>query len=175
MGRTKKSDYIAPEPRLISKEGYEKIINKINDLDQKIIEATRRLTETKRETREITDSAIGSCQEEVEFLKAQLRGLREELINTKEVNIDSTTSQNMVEVNDTVDLALNYGEEQEEVSLLLIDTAPENEGEMSVYSPIGKAIYHHSIGEEILYKIENSTNQNKVTILNITKPKKLAR
>ena len=94
----KKNNYYVSEPRKISKEGYERISVKIKELEKLSIAAKKELTETIRNTREVTDSAIGLCREKIDSIDAQLRELVKDLSNVVVVNIGNETSQDKVEI-----------------------------------------------------------------------------
>lgn len=160
------------EKRKVTQEGYAKLQEKVKKLERIRIECAKELAATIRANIERLDPAIILARTELKRSEDALRQAKEILKMVEIVDsIDYEENMSVAEIGDLVDLELRYDDEEENISVILTDVV-EKDDEVSINSPMGKAIYHKPVGTVAEYSI-NGQYQNQVKILGITKQKDL--
>ena len=148
-------------PVYLDKKGHEDLLVSIEDLKQRIIENNK--GRRAAFTSETNDGCISAEFVEIERIDAILQGelQRKYDILSRVVIVENSEIQDKVNIGDVVRLLVFYRENDTEEKLFkIIGGMPNFDAEIreiSINSPIGKAIYQKSVGEICTYSVKEST------------------
>lgn len=81
-----------------------------------------------------------------------LQKKREDLEKIVIINQEKNNS-NQVSINDSVKVKLMMGEEIDEFSFNLVASLSPKEDEISINSPMGRAVYQRKVGDRVSYRV----------------------
>lgn len=154
---------INKEKIYVDKDGYEKMQEELQELKNKYLKNSL-------EKGEAYDGAAGDgwhdnfafdeANRQEHMLLGQIKELEERLINTIIVDSNKQQDESIIDINSKVLLSMNYGDDDiEELKIKLIASTPNQSiqelTEVSINSPLGKAIYGKHIGEKAEYSVNN--------------------
>lgn len=154
------------EKILLTKEGYEQFNKILDSLEKKS-------NDNGINTTEVCISAVGDGWHDNFAFEALIEDERKLSYQINKMNQDKTKieiiqdyyKENYVNINNIVSLKFIYDNENELEDLILTGNYIPNENEITLNSPLGKAIYKKKIGEIVEYVV--SENNIKVEIINI--------
>lgn len=154
------------EKILLTKEGYEQFNKLLDSLEKKS-------NDNGINTTEACINAVGdgwhdnfafeTLVEDERKLSYQINKMNQD--KSKIEIINDKYKQNYVNINNIVSLKFIYNDNNELEDLILTGNYIPNENEITLNSPLGKAIYKKKIGDIVQYVV--SDNTIKVEILNI--------
>ena len=154
------------KPIQLTKEGYEKLLEEKEDLiHNKRKEIAERLKEAKETSGDLAEnSEYEYAKNEQAFIEGRIEQISETLNN--HVIVKENTSKGMVDIGSTVvvrDIDKKVNNEYKIVSS--VESDPEK-NKISNESPMGKAILHKKIGDEVVFKTPEATRRLKIVKLN---------
>ncbi len=150
----------------LTSEGYEK-------LKEELLELKKRYDENELAMSQSFQSAAGdgahdngefeALQKEEKLLVAQMNQLSRRMEMANIIDIP-TLSDEQVNINDTILLRMTYAADDiEEGEYKLVGTDGNSQiNEISINSPIGKAIFQRKIGEESPFRVKEATYKVKI-------------
>lgn len=134
---------MAKEKMKVTSEAYYNIVYKLQVLKSKISDpATHKL-----------------APEDVYMLKQEYQAMRAQLNDMELVD----EMPELVALGDTLKLDVNYYDgENETMNVKLVSKIDSEDGELSVLSPMGKAIFCRVIGSEVSFEVNGHTNIVKI-------------
>ena len=153
------------KPYQLTKEGYKKLLKEKEDL---MLNKRKEIAEGLKEAKETAgDLAENSEYEYAKTEQAFIEGRIEqvnEILNNYAI-IKENAHKNIVEIGSTVvvrDMGKNKNSEYQIVSS--VESDPEK-NKVSNESPMGKAILHKKIGDEVIFKTPEATRKLKIVKL----------
>lgn len=151
---------------LLTKEGYEQFNKILDSLEKKS-------NDNGINTTEVCIRAVGDGWYDNFAFEALIEDERKLSYQINKMNQDKTKieiiqdyyKENYVNINNIVSLKFIYDDENELEDLILTGNYIPNENEITLNSPLGKAIYKKKIGEIVEYVV--SENNIKVEKINI--------
>lgn len=145
----------------LDQEGYEKYLENIESVK-------KRLNDLNAGRKEAFDAGAGDGWDTPEFeeierqeavLMGNLKKLYEDL--SKIVIIEKHNDQELIDINDTVIVDLIFSKDDvEEMTIKLVSALGLSDGnfarEVSINSPLGKAIFGKSVGDNSSYKVNDN-------------------
>ncbi len=150
----------------LTREGYEK-------LKEELLELKKRYDENELAMSQSFQNAAGdgahdngefeALQKEEKLLVAQMNQLSRRMEMANIIDIP-TLSDEQVNINDTILLRMTYAADDiEEGEYKLVGTDGNSQiNEISINSPIGKAIFQRKIGEESPFSVKEATYKVKI-------------
>ncbi len=173
ISSTKSSTYrniTEMDTMLLTKESYE---NMKEEYFSKMIEKQKlaqEIGEYLRDTKEELDSrGCGTLSSDMYRIECQLKSLEAKLKNS--IICDNNIVTDGIDVGDTVTVYFADFEEYNTFKFVDYISSSSDVEEVSIDSPIGKAIYRKKINDEVSYKTETGMNVN-ITISDVVKNKK---
>lgn len=145
----------------LDKKGYEKLLKDIDDIRTKL----ENLRKNKSDAYEnggdgFHDNFAFEDSERNERMLIRTLAERTAFLE-KVVIVDSQANDDFVDINDLVSLTIDFGDDTETSVYRLIGTADADEIDgiinVSLNSPLGRAIYGNKIGSNTSYKVGNNT------------------
>lgn len=156
------------EEILLTKEGYDQFTNILGLLE-------KNSKKNGINTTEACVNAVGDGWHDNFAFEALIEDERKLNYQINKMNQDKTKikiikdnyKENHININDLITLKFIYTDDYEIEKLLLTGKYLPNDNEITLNSPLGKAIYKKKIGDIVEYKV--SDNIIKVEIININK------
>ncbi len=154
------------KPYQLTKEGHEKLLEEKEDLTQdKRKEIAERLKEAKETAGDLAEnSEYEYAKNEQAFIEGRIEQINE-ILNNHDI-VKENTSNDIVEIGSTVvirDIDKKVNNEYRIVSS--VESDPEK-NKISDESPMGKAILHKKIGDEVVFKTPETNRRLKIVKLN---------
>lgn len=148
------------EKILMTKEGIEQLKQEIKNAEQELVEF-------RKEKSEASFSIDGRtwCDDETErdesLIMSKIVSLKQTL-NKVDI-IEATGDSNTVDINNIVTLEINCDSDVEKCRVKLIGATPKNfYEEVSINSPMGKAIFSKKVGDEVSFEVNNTKTTVKI-------------
>ena len=144
-----------PNALYMSKDGYQKLLGEIREIEKQINANNKeRKGAFECRSRDGLDSAEFNEVERINnLLNAELRLKSEQL--RRAIIVEKNADKEAIDIDDTVNCYLiNSQNDKEEFTFKLVSYRGKNKGaiqEVSISSPLGKAVYKKNIGETIPY------------------------
>lgn len=161
------------EKLILTEEGYQQYINEINKLKEK-------LNYNAGEGSEAIRNAVGdgwhdnfAFEDSVREEKKISFAIQEMLYNLNNIEIikeNKKINKNVININDIIELKLTYPNKETEIGIFkltgnYITKLADEFQEITINSPLGKAIYHQRIGSSVSYNIDG--HKIEVTIIKV--------
>ena len=148
------------EKILMTKEGVAQLKEDIQKARKELIEFRK----TKADSTNVNDGRTW-CDDEVEreesLIMSKIRSLKETL--SKVIIIEATGSNDTVDINNIVTLEINCDSDIEVCRLRIIGATPKDfDEEVSINSPMGKAIFARKVGDEVSFEVNNVKTSVKI-------------
>ena len=150
-----------PNALYMSKDGYQKLLGEISEIKKQINANNKERKETfEYRSSDGLDSAEFNEVERINsLLNAELRLKSEQL--RRAVIVEKNADKEAIDIDDIVNCCLiNFQKEKkEEFTFKLVSYRGKNKGaiqEVSISSPLGKAVYKRTIGETIPYVVDGN-------------------
>jgi transcription elongation factor GreA len=148
----------------LTKEGYTKLKKELDYLiNKRRIEISRRIGEAKAFGDLMENSEYNDAKREQAFVEGRILEIKRVLKNSS--IIDKNLNNDKVEIGTTVilkEINTNQINEFQLVSSIEVDPL---EGKISLYAPVGEAIYHKRIGDRV--KVKTPIGEFKYEIMEI--------
>jgi transcription elongation factor GreA len=153
------------EKSILTKEGYDKLLEELNDRKKvKRVEIANNLEKATEQGDLSENSAYKQALEEKELNEAKIEELEATLANSKVIKEDSPSS--VAGLGDKVTLeAIPQGDKITYTLVGKSETDPK-EGLISIESPVGKAVYGKSVGDEVEVNLPLQTMKYKLKKIN---------
>ncbi len=145
----------------LDKKGYEKLLRDIEDIKTKLGDLRKNKSDAYENGGDgFHDNFAFEDSERNERMLIRTLAERTAFLE-KVVIINSQTNDEIVDINDLVSLTIDFGDDIETNIYRLIGTADDASIDgiinVSLNSPLGKAIYGSRVGSDTKYNVENST------------------
>lgn len=155
---------------LLTKESYENVKEEYFSKLKEKQKVAQEIGEYLRDTKEELDSrGCGTLSSDMYRIECQLKSLEAKLKNS--IICDNSVVTDGIDIGDTVTVYFADFEEYDTFKFVDYISSSSDIEEVSIDSPIGKAIYRKKINDEVFYKTETGMNVN-ITISDVVKNKK---
>lgn len=142
----------------LDKKGYENYLKEIDDLRNLIN------VNGKNKSNAYTGAVGDGWHDNFEFEEAKREELRiqRQLRDKVEglsriVIVEKTQDETLIDINDFVKIKMIFGiDDEEEMEVKLVADSTRNYDEISLSSPLGKALYHKTVGTNVSYEVEGN-------------------
>lgn len=146
------------EKIFLDKKGYENYLNEIEEL-RKLIN-----TNGKNKSSAYVGAVGDGWHDNFDFEEAKReelklqRQLRDKVSGlSRIVIIEKSANEELIDINDIVKIKMIFSEDdEEEMEVKLVGDTARNSGEISLNSPLGKALYHKSADSIVSYEVNGS-------------------
>ena len=145
---------------LVNEEGYIQFFNELDNL-------TSSLTSNAAHGSEVYGDAVGDgwhdnfayedAMRQEKMIQNKINKMLSQKENLKLID-DTKYDDNVVCINDSIEILLKYDDGSEELDVVKLTGKylPDDDlNEISLNSPIGKAIYNMGIGSDVIYEVSN--------------------
>lgn len=153
----------------LDKKGYENYLKEIDDL-RKLINANGK-TKSNAYTGAVGDGwhdnfEFEEAKREELRIQRQLRDKVEGL--SRIVIVDKSENEELIDIDDSVKIKMIFAPDDiEEMEIKLVGDTSHSYDEITLNSPLGKAIYHQTVGSSVSYEVDG--NNINVEILSCSK------
>lgn len=168
MAKTKaapKTDVVADAKSVLTREGYDKLIEELNERKKvKRVEIANKLESATEQGDLSENSAYKSALEEKELNEAKIEEIEKMLADSTIVAQDTRT--HIAGIGDKVVLKSLADDKTVEYTLVGKSETDPAKGYISVESPVGKAVYGRTIGETVDVNLPLKTVKYKIAKIN---------